>query len=202
MDQLFSRKTLEGLPDIDVVDLNTQTQKQEHWKVKAPILPEHCLVLGEEPYPFHRFVEKKGERWQFRYFTGPSEVLGTFQEGIWQFQVQKVVEVKPGPSSRHPFVLLTYLLLLLPLLMLGKKRGLWAPLITLLMAVVTWEAAQFQLFFYPPFLFPLLLWALITVLVTLWRKLKKQTLNIYLTHAALSTWAAFAALWLQEGWGC
>lgn len=197
VDQLFPKKRHDGLPDIDMVHLNARTRGQKVWNVKAPSIPEPCLSGVEEPYPVHLFLRKAGEEWQFRYFTGTCEVLGTFQEGVFQFRVQEVVEVEPDESSRNHIPFFTYPLLVLPVWMMRRGGWLWAAVVALVMAFATWGAAYFQLWFYPPFLFPLMIWALITLLVSLWRTWRRQPVNRWLTGAALSTWITFICLWIR-----
>lgn len=98
--------------------------------------------------------------------------------------------------------LYTYPLLLLPMLVMRRAGWLWAIAVPLIMAMVTREALSFHLFFFPPFLFPLLLWALITLLVSLWKNWRKQPVNVYLTGAAVSTWMTFICLWIRGEWSC
>lgn len=184
-----------GIRDIQVLHVNTKTSQQKRWTVKAPDLPDHCLDM--EYQAALRFVGRTAGTWQFQYFTSKCQVLVEFQEEV---KVLRILEVKPIERNRNSgnhLPLFTYPLLLIPVLVMRKGGWLWAVVLTLLMAFAAREAAYFQLFFYPPFLFPLMVWALIILLVSVWKKWRKRPVNRWLTGAALSTWITFICLWIS-----
>lgn len=188
-----------GFQNIHLIHFHSATKKQRFWMVEAKGIPEECKDLQKPTAPY--FVERVKGNWRFLYQTSKCDILVGFQEEKRELEVLEVKNTRKTIASLHffpsPLPLFTYPVLLLPLWTMRHRRG-WSIGITFGMVVLTRATVSLHLFF--PL--TLLLWAVMTLLVLGWRKMKKQPINLGLLGASLSVLITFGSLALQAEARC